>query len=82
MSHNLWSYSPTHKSYQLAMLQQQGHMTCKGCMVPLGSVPFDQLLVAVGLSVDLEEDHNSVDQMVLVDANFPGLTFLIRVGQA
>ena len=82
MSHNLWSYSPTHKSYQLAMLQQQGHMTCKGCMVPLGSVPLDQLLVAVGLSVDLEVDHNSVDQMVLVDANFPGLTFLIRVGQA
>ena len=86
MSHNLWSYSPTHKSYQLAMLQQQGHMTCKGCMVPLGSVPFEQLLVAVGLSVDLGldlgVDHNSADQMVLVDANFPGLTFLIRVGQA
>ena len=61
------------------MLQQQGHMTCKGCMVPLGSVPFDQLLVAVGLSVDLEVDHNSVDRMVLVGANIPGLTFLIRV---
>ena len=51
-------------------------------MVPLGSVPFDQLLVAVGLSVDLVVDHNSVDQMVLVDANFPGLTFLIRIGKA
>ena len=80
------------------MLQQQGHMTCKGCMVPLGSVPFDQLLVAVGLSVDLGldlgvdhnsvdlgldlgVDHNSVDQMVLVGANFLGLTFLIGVGR-
>ena len=82
MNHNLWSYSPTHKSYQLAMLQQQGHMKCKGCMVPSGSVPFDQLLVAVGLSLDLVVDHNSVDQMVLVDANFPGLTFLIRIGKA
>ena len=55
-------------------------------MVPLGSVPFEQLLVAVGLSVDLGldlgVDHNSADQMVLADANFPGLTFLIRVGQA
>ena len=52
------------------MLQQQGHMTCKGCMVPLGCAPFDQLIVAVGLSVD---------RMVLVGANIPGLTFLIRV---
>ena len=54
-------------------------------MVPLGSVPFDQLLVAVGLSVDLGldlgVDHNSVDQMVLVGANFLGLTFLIGVGR-
>ena len=61
------------------MLQQQGHMTCKGCMVPLGCAPFDQLIVAAGLSVDLEVDHNSVDRMVLVVADIPGLTFLIRV---
>ena len=63
------------------MLQQQGHMTCKGCMVPLGCAPFDQLIVAVGLSVDLEVDHNSVDRMALAGSNIPGLTFLIRVGR-
>lgn len=61
------------------MLQQQEHMTCKGCMVPLRCAPFHQLIVAVELSVDLEVDHNSVDRMVLVGANIPGLTFLIRV---
>ena len=61
------------------MLQQQDHMTCKGCMVPLRCAPFHQLIVAVELSVDREVDHNSVDRMVLVGANIPGLTFLIRV---
>ena len=63
------------------MLQQQGHMTKQGCMVPLDCAPFDQLIVAVGLSVDLEVDHNSVHRMVLVVVNIPGLTYLIRVGR-
>ena len=63
------------------MLQQQGHMTKQGCMVPLDCAPFDQLIVAVGLLDDLLVDHNSVDRMVLAGSNIPGLTFLIRVGR-